>query len=459
MHAVYILLCADNSYYTGQTNHLEKRIWQHETGFFPDCYTYKRRPVKLVWQTRVETAEEANKLEKQIKGWSRSKKEALIRNDINELKRLSNQKKEKPDKSLRQAQGHMDYLLVGQGISGTWLSYYLQKEKKSFLVIDEARQNSPSRMAAGIINPVTGRRHVTAWKADEVIPFSLDAYQTIGRELDMKTITPKSIIYFFPTVQMRESFLQRMNEKSDYLAHGDDKGEWRKYFQYDFDFGEIQPAYTVHLETLLPAWRNELKKNNLLREEIFDVEKLGIHADKVVYDDISAGKIIFCDGLSSFSYPFFKKLPFAPNKGEALVLEIKDLPGDHIYKKGYMLAPLEMKQDHWWLGSNYAWDFEHEMPTELFRKQAEASLQSWLRIPYKVVDHIAAIRPATLERRPFVGIHPLYNTVAILNGMGTKGCSLAPYFAKQLVEHLLHHKPIDPEADIGRFGKVLSRPV
>lgn len=94
MYAVYILVCSDESYYVGQSNDLEKRIWQHETGFYPDCYTFKRRPIKLVWNTIVKTSEEAKKLEKQIKGWSRKKKEALIKEDIEELKRLSNKKKE-----------------------------------------------------------------------------------------------------------------------------------------------------------------------------------------------------------------------------------------------------------------------------------------------------------------------------------------------------------------------------
>src|SRR6266496_1140620 len=90
MYIVYILLCSDNSYYTGLTNDFEKRIWQHDAGFFPECYTFKRRPVKLVWYTRMKTAAEANDLEKQIKGWSKKKKEALISGHIDELKRLSN---------------------------------------------------------------------------------------------------------------------------------------------------------------------------------------------------------------------------------------------------------------------------------------------------------------------------------------------------------------------------------
>lgn len=73
------------------------------------------------------------------------------------------------------------------------------------------------------------------------------------------------------------------------------------------------------------------------------------------------------------------------------------------------------------------------------------------------MDHVSAVRPATLERRPFVGFHPLYNQIGILNGMGTKGCSLAPYFASQLKVNLTQGRPINPEADINRYSRILGK--
>lgn len=68
------------------------------------------------------------------------------------------------------------------------------------------------------------------------------------------------------------------------------------------------------------------------------------------------------------------------------------------------------------------------------------------------MDHIAAIRPANIQRRPFVGMHPTYTNMGIFNGMGTKGCSLAPYFAEQMTGHILHKTPIENEATIDRFN-------
>lgn len=351
---------------------------------------------------------------------------------------------------------NVDYLIIGQGISGTWLSYYFKKEQKSFVVIDNHYGNAASRLAAGIINPVTGRRHVEVWMAEEILPFAWDAYTSLGNELSITTISQKNIIDFFPNPQMRVSFMQRVEEKGDYVYTCEDENSFRNLFNYDFGCGGINPVYTAHLETLLPAWRKQLEANGLLLEEEFEMSQLKIAGEKINYKDITASAIIFCDGSSGASNPYFSLLPFAPNKGEVLLVEIPELPKDSIYKKGMMLAPLTTS-GLWWIGSNYAWEFDNPGPTKEFREKTESLLKEWLKVPFQITAHLAGIRPATLERRPFVGFHPLYHNIGILNGMGTKGCSLAPFFAKQMVDHLCHNNTIHPEADINRFRKILSR--
>ncbi|MGH2553784.1 MAG: NAD(P)/FAD-dependent oxidoreductase [Chitinophagaceae bacterium] len=350
----------------------------------------------------------------------------------------------------------VDYLIIGQGISGTWLSYYLKKEGKSFIVIDNNFKNSSSKIAAGIINPVTGRRHVTVWLAEEIIPFAWNAYHQMGNELGITAISQKNIIDFFPSPQMRISFLNRVEEDNTYVSINNEQHQYHDLFQFEFGFGVIHPSYTAHLETILPAWRKQLKAADQLQEEAFDITRLKITKEKIQYDEITAAAIIFCDGNSSTDNPYFKNLPFAPNKGEALLVEIPGLPKDRIFKKGMMMAPFATS-NLWWVGSSYAWEFDHLNPTNEFKEKTEKMLKEWLKIPFKTIEHLSGIRPATLERRPFVGMHPLYPNLGILNGMGTKGCSLAPFFASQLVRLLLHHGSITPEADIKRFAGILAR--
>jgi predicted GIY-YIG superfamily endonuclease len=104
-YVVYILECADGSYYTGSAADLSQRIWQHEIGASRSSYTFSRRPVKLVWTSEeVGNYSKALEWEKQIKGWSRAKKQALIRGDfdgIHEIVKAERKQKDRIKKLIR----------------------------------------------------------------------------------------------------------------------------------------------------------------------------------------------------------------------------------------------------------------------------------------------------------------------------------------------------------------------
>jgi glycine/D-amino acid oxidase-like deaminating enzyme len=347
-----------------------------------------------------------------------------------------------------------EFLIVGQGISGTFLSWYLQKAKRSFIVVDHFESNSSSRVAAGIINPVTGRRIVKTWMIDTLLPFALEAYQEFGSHLGISTISKKKMVDFFPTVQMRNAFTDRVNEDDEYLSLSNDPLLFHDHFNYDLGFGEIDPCYMINLPELLFTWREELARNNLLLTEKFTHDNLSVSNHGIRYKNIEAEKIIFCDGIYSSTNKYFNKLPFALNKGEVLVIQSDLIPENNIYKKGITLAPLG--NNIFWVGSSHEWNFTDNLPSDGFLERTTATLNQWLRQPFNIVEQLASIRPATVERRPFVGMHPHFSSVGILNGMGTKGCSLSPYFAKQLVSHLTENTPILPEADIRRFSRILN---
>jgi len=350
----------------------------------------------------------------------------------------------------------VDVLIIGQGICGTMLSWFLHKEGKSFVVIDKEKENTASKVAAGIINPVTGRRYVYTWMIDEVMPFAEQVYNELGMYFDTKYIFHKSIIDFFPSAQMRDAFTTRITENDTYLHSYPDQNHFNPFFNYDFGCGEIKPASIVNIQLLLADWRKRLIQLQALMEEEFVLQELKIEQGFITYQNITAQKIVFCDGISGFQNPWFKALPFSPNKGEALIIECSDLPNEHLFKKGLMLVPLS-EPHTFWVGSNYKWEFENDQPTEEFYNYATTVLKGWLKKPFKVLSHKAAVRPATLERRPFVGFHPLYPSIGILNGMGTKGTSLAPFFANQLAQHITLGTPIAPEADVHRFSRILSK--
>jgi predicted GIY-YIG superfamily endonuclease/proteasome lid subunit RPN8/RPN11 len=116
----YLLHCRGGVFYTGQTDDLERRIAEHESGLFPG-FTQELRPLKLVWTQEFVTRNEAKAAEKQIKGWSRRKKLALIRGDRDEISRLAKGKSGPSTSSGQAGRGEAKVVISRSGLQDLWL--------------------------------------------------------------------------------------------------------------------------------------------------------------------------------------------------------------------------------------------------------------------------------------------------------------------------------------------------
>ena len=102
-YLVYILECSDGSYYTGSTADINQRLWQHQQGVEISSYTYTRRPVKLVWASEeTEHYYDALRWERQIKGWSRAKKGALIRGEFDAIHEIVKAERKRREQNKKQ---------------------------------------------------------------------------------------------------------------------------------------------------------------------------------------------------------------------------------------------------------------------------------------------------------------------------------------------------------------------
>lgn len=309
------------------------------------------------------------------------------------------------------------------------LSWFLRKAGQQVLVYDDALPNSASRVAAGIINPVSGRKFETAWRYDTIFPFAENTYHEMEATLGITCFHERLIHNIWPSAQMEEAFKEAM-KTSPYL---------------------LGPAFVkganIQLNTLLPAWRKRLN----VKEEHFHAAAINITATGIEYKGINAKAVIFCEGAQSPANPYWRKLKFLPNKGEALIIKAPELKTSNIIKKGN-LTIVPMGEDLYWAGATFSWDYTDALPSETAKATLEASLQT---IPHEIIDHIAAIRPSGPDRRPLVGMHPHQPHIGIFNGMGSKGCSLAPWAADQFVKHLLEAAPLQQEIDIKRYFNAL----
>lgn len=353
-------------------------------------------------------------------------------------------------------QRNTDYLIVGQGICGTLLSYYLERAGQSVIVIDEPRQFTATKVASGIINPVTGKKWVTTWMAAQLLPFALDAYTALGKELDAELIKTYDLLSYHTTPEMQQLFEGRIEEDDTWLYTVNNEKPWESLFSFHYGIGAVSPCYVVELQTLLAKWRRRLAAQDALVEAVFHWDDCSVTQDSVTYKNIKARKLICCGGAADIDNPYFTRLPFQLNKGEAIIVSIPGLPRDHIYKHGVFNMVPWKEGDQFWIGSIFDREYKDELPTAAFREAVAHVLERWLKLPWSLVDHQAALRPATGGQKPFAGLHPSFPALGIFNGMGSKGCSQAPYLAAEFAEYLVSGTPITPEADINRFKRTLS---
>lgn len=344
-----------------------------------------------------------------------------------------------------------DFIIVGQGLAGTLLSYFLEKAGKDVLVIDQPDPHAASRVAAGLINPVTGRRYVKSWKIDQLLPFAEKTYHDIEAAYDISIYHPRNILRTLFNQREENDWLLRTAEPGyeKYMLDRADLGPYTENTVPAFSYGEVQGSAQVNLPLLIERHRHQLMEKGRFLETVFDYSALKIKEDRIEYGDFSAKKLIFCEGHKSITNPFFNYLPFRGAKGEVLIIKTPEVTFHKIIKHRVFFAPIG--EGLYWIGSSYNWDYDNPEPTAQGKAFLIDRLNDFLKTPYEIVEHRSAVRPTVKDRRPFLGVHPEISNLYIFNGLGTKGTSLGPFWAKALQEYLTEGKELDPAVDIQRF--------
>lgn len=343
-----------------------------------------------------------------------------------------------------------DILIIGQGLAGSCLAWRLLQHGISFSVIDQPLLSSSSRVAAGMMNPLVFRYLTLSWRAVQNMASSKDFYQKMEIALQSKFLHEITIAKIFSETDTelwgRKSLHAGMENFTDGKSyHPFSHNE----VNYPFGAGIVNKAGWVDTAKLVQKIRELLLKHAALTEEVFDRENLVIGEEAIHYKDITANKIIFCEGFKVSENPLFSFIPFRPVKGELLTVRIKGFETNVVLNKDIFLLPLG--NELFRLGSTYEWDDLTEQSTENAKKYLLEKLEAILNFPIEILSHDAGIRPAVADRRPVAGRHPSFSNVFILNGLGAKGVMLAPYVTEQLLNLLHKNIAIDPEIDPSRF--------
>ena len=344
----------------------------------------------------------------------------------------------------------MKCLIVGQGIAGTVLAWTLMQRGVAVQMADAGFPYQSSGAAAGIINPVTGKRFVKSWRFDTFFPVARATYQAMEAGLQCAIWQELPILRVLENAQQANDWAARMTvpEYAALLGERPDAGPWSSFLSPVLQTGEIRQAARVDFPQLLSTFRQKAAAEGFLQTLQMTPETATALAEDSDY-------IIFCEGYRGLDNPFFPNLPWQLSKGDGLLFRF-DAPaadGPHeMVKRNLMLAPLS--DGLFWAGATYQWTFRDDGPTEAEQLSIEERLSGMLSAPYRVVKRLGVIRPTVKDRRPFIGISPLHPKMIIFNGLGTKGALLAPYWAGHLADCLLTGKEIDAEVNIARFASV-----
>lgn len=344
----------------------------------------------------------------------------------------------------------LPYLIIGQGLAGTALAWQLHRRGVPFLIVDRDAEQTSSKVAAGLVTPITGMRLNLNWRYDTLYPEAVSFYRSIEAHLG------QSFYHEVPIVRLLR------DEKAAAL--------WEKR--------RLQPEVQPYLDTQARAplvdgsifanphggfqqqhsgWLDSaafLKASRVFFQNTGSWCAGDVPWDSLVLDDLGVrwkgerfSHAVFCTGWEAAKHPWFDWVPFQSARGTVLSLQA-DIGGEQrIMNKGCWLLP--RSDGSLRAGPTYELNFDDpHTPAPEALAGLEKKLRALLKSDFTVTGSQTGVRPIIQGRQALIGRHPARPQIAFMNGLGSKGVLRAPWVARQLVSNLLDGTEIEAEMDL-----------
>jgi len=338
-----------------------------------------------------------------------------------------------------------EYLIVGQGLAGTALAWELLWRGRDVLVVDAGEAVTSSKIAAGLVTPITGQRLALGWRVDEMLAAARPFYDRIEAELGARFLHERVIQRCFRSGQEALLWEKRRHEPAR------QRHVVRPLVPDLGAFGGCE-FRGAHLDCggYLAASRAAFERRGCFREAVLDPEQAARWP---------ARQVVFCQGFAGARNPFFPWIQWRAAKGEILTVRTSGLDEGTILSAGQWVVPWGASEAADQpgtrlarTGSTYDWHTLDNEPTPEARVQLENGLALLHAVPFEVVAHHAAVRPIIRESRAVIGRHPARENLGFFNGLGSKKALHAPFFARQLAAHLVEGVPLEEASDLRRNG-------
>lgn len=345
----------------------------------------------------------------------------------------------------------VDLILVGQGIAGTTLAWNLVEAGKSFVILDREENVTSSRVAAGLMTPITGKRLVQTRGWQSYWKSAVEFYQRIEQRTNASFFFKKQMLRLFQSEDERALFNKKQSSLEDGVAINDVPVIPESLRNAELGGFEMQGGQ-LNVSCYLDASRRYFESIDSYRmldlnfENDIELGSDGVFISKL---NLIGDSVISCQGFQADVPKEFSSVKFNPSKGEILDVTIEGFREDRILHKGFWIA--QSADGNYRIGANYNWQDFSTTTSEEGRRWITTRLEELLDRRYNVCEHKAAVRPTMHDFQPVVGMHPTIPRMGMFNGLGSKGSLMAPELARILIQHIWHNTPIPSEINLGRW--------
>lgn len=337
-------------------------------------------------------------------------------------------------------------LIVGGGISGCLLAWELRGRGVEGVVVDDPERAAASSAAGGLFSPISGMRLTPAWRYEEFFEVARETYRRLEVTLGV------SVWRELPLIRLlrEEEALRWARRREEAAAKKWVSSEWsgwkeNQFIQHTGGAIQVEGGGWVVLSDLIERSKIVLSELGAWREGRVEPGEVTLLEDGVRWAGESFEWIFFCPGYER-SLPWFDWLSWKPALGEILTVEMEGWPDSPIWQRGIFLLPLGENRVR--CGATYVWDRFDGKPSAAGRGELEQSLRGLVKVPFRVVDHRAGVRPILRSGRPVLGLHPRYPRLGLMTGMASKGALWVPWCVRHWVDHLLLGRALDRAVDL-----------
>jgi glycine/D-amino acid oxidase-like deaminating enzyme len=327
------------------------------------------------------------------------------------------------------------------------MAWELEKRGVSYEVWDSGAP-SASKVAAGMYNPLSFKRLVEVWNATPHMEEMHKTYGELQKFLGVTVLHPTPIMRIFPNQQYRDLWQRRYDSGHDvakWITPVFPSDEAPKGVIAPFGYGVVKDAGWVDVSHLISSMRGFLEKEGRICFKSWNYSTA--HNFDTVID---------CRGVGAQSDLSSEGMKLAADHGEVLTLKSDSLTTEgKVLNRVKWLLPI--KPETFKLGATYEWGVVESMPTEKGKSELldaiSPVLSDDIRNEFAIINHESGLRPASHDRRPYVG--PLGDNPGVFtfNGLGTRGVLIGPSMAQMLAEHIEKGATLSPEVRPSRVLK------